>query len=213
MLTQIKHRYLYFYFYNLLCFLVKAASPCSSLLQSYMNLPPDKLKLLSQYDNDKKWELVCDQVRASSLGDVLVSGSSTWLSAGYCFLHVDRVEAKCISTQKKTCVIFAVWKPRSALFCGGKMCRHGNGGWFICCVYQPRQELCHVFVVEKCVTCFFSYKERFQVKSPPSTYLVKIKSFYQDQGGVSRRVSTKRYFSFNAHHMKIIWLFYLFLVL
>lgn len=27
-----------------------------------MNLPPDKLKLLSQYDNDKKWELVCDQV-------------------------------------------------------------------------------------------------------------------------------------------------------
>uniref|UniRef100_A0A7N6BEI7 Formin-like 1a n=1 Tax=Anabas testudineus TaxID=64144 RepID=A0A7N6BEI7_ANATE len=57
---------------------------------SYMNLPPDKLKLLSQYDNDKKWELVCDQ-------------------------------------------------------------------------------------------------ERFQVKSPPSTYLTKIKSFYQDQGGVSRR--------------------------
>lgn len=28
-----------------------------------MNLPPDKLKLLSQYDNEKKWELVCDQVR------------------------------------------------------------------------------------------------------------------------------------------------------
>uniref|UniRef100_A0A668AX65 Formin like 1 n=1 Tax=Myripristis murdjan TaxID=586833 RepID=A0A668AX65_9TELE len=62
----------------------------SPLLQSYMNLPPDKLKLLSQYDNDKKWELVCDQ-------------------------------------------------------------------------------------------------ERFQVKSPPSTYLTKIKSFYQDQGGVPRR--------------------------
>uniref|UniRef100_A0A8C4H720 Formin-like 1a n=1 Tax=Dicentrarchus labrax TaxID=13489 RepID=A0A8C4H720_DICLA len=60
-----------------------------------MNLPPDKLKLLSQYDNEKKWELVCDQ-------------------------------------------------------------------------------------------------ERFQVKSPPSTYLAKIKSFYQDQGGVSRRVSLKK---------------------
>uniref|UniRef100_A0A8C7PTI0 Formin-like 1a n=1 Tax=Oncorhynchus mykiss TaxID=8022 RepID=A0A8C7PTI0_ONCMY len=55
-----------------------------------MNLPPDKLKLLSQYDNDKKWELICDQ-------------------------------------------------------------------------------------------------ERFQVKNPPSTYLTKIKSFYQDQGGVTRR--------------------------
>ncbi|CDQ87022.1 unnamed protein product [Oncorhynchus mykiss] len=61
-----------------------------SVVLSYMNLPPDKLKLLSQYDNDKKWELICDQ-------------------------------------------------------------------------------------------------ERFQVKNPPSTYLTKIKSFYQDQGGVTRR--------------------------
>ncbi|XP_007558277.1 formin-like protein 1 [Poecilia latipinna] len=33
-----------------------------NVVLSYMNLPPDKLKLLSQYDNDKKWELVCDQV-------------------------------------------------------------------------------------------------------------------------------------------------------
>ncbi|XP_029997332.1 formin-like protein 1 isoform X2 [Sphaeramia orbicularis] len=62
-----------------------------NVVLSYMNLPPDKLKLLSQYDNEKKWELVCDQ-------------------------------------------------------------------------------------------------ERFQVKSPPSTYLTKIKSFYQDQGGVTRRL-------------------------
>ncbi|XP_044187769.1 formin-like protein 1 isoform X1 [Thunnus albacares] len=61
-----------------------------NVVLSYMNLPPDKLKLLSNYDNEKKWELVCDQ-------------------------------------------------------------------------------------------------ERFQVKSPPSTYLTKIKSFYQDQGGVTRR--------------------------
>uniref|UniRef100_A0A8C4H6S7 Formin-like 1a n=1 Tax=Dicentrarchus labrax TaxID=13489 RepID=A0A8C4H6S7_DICLA len=67
----------------------------SAFVVCHMNLPPDKLKLLSQYDNEKKWELVCDQ-------------------------------------------------------------------------------------------------ERFQVKSPPSTYLAKIKSFYQDQGGVSRRVSLKK---------------------
>uniref|UniRef100_A0A8C9YUD8 Formin like 1 n=1 Tax=Sander lucioperca TaxID=283035 RepID=A0A8C9YUD8_SANLU len=59
-----------------------------------MNLPPDKLELLSQYDNEKKWELVCDQ-------------------------------------------------------------------------------------------------ERFQVKSPASTYLAKIKSFYQDQGGVSLRLKKR----------------------
>ncbi|CAM9135716.1 unnamed protein product [Lampetra planeri] len=28
-----------------------------------MNLPPDKVKILSQYDNEKKWELICDQER------------------------------------------------------------------------------------------------------------------------------------------------------
>uniref|UniRef100_A0A673GDR0 Formin-like protein 1 n=1 Tax=Sinocyclocheilus rhinocerous TaxID=307959 RepID=A0A673GDR0_9TELE len=61
-----------------------------SVVLSSMNLPPDKMKLLSQYDNEKKWELVCDQ-------------------------------------------------------------------------------------------------ERFQVRNPPSAYLTKIKSFYQDQGGVARR--------------------------
>uniref|UniRef100_UPI003AAC9D03 formin-like protein 1 n=1 Tax=Centroberyx gerrardi TaxID=166262 RepID=UPI003AAC9D03 len=65
-----------------------------NVVLSYMNLPPDKLKLLSQYDNEKKWELVCDQ-------------------------------------------------------------------------------------------------ERFQVKSPPSTYLTKIKSFYHDQGGVPRRLKKR----------------------
>ncbi|XP_056263803.1 formin-like protein 1 isoform X2 [Pseudoliparis swirei] len=65
-----------------------------NVVLSYMNLPPDKLTLLSQYDNDKKWELVCDQ-------------------------------------------------------------------------------------------------ERFQVKSPPSTYLTKIKSFYQDQGAVSSRLKKR----------------------
>lgn len=38
-----------------------------NVVLSYMNLPPDKLMLLSQYDNEKKWELVCDQVRPFSL--------------------------------------------------------------------------------------------------------------------------------------------------
>ncbi|XP_072549489.1 formin-like protein 1 [Salminus brasiliensis] len=61
-----------------------------NVVLSSMNLPPDKMMLLSQYDNEKKWELVCDQ-------------------------------------------------------------------------------------------------ERFQVKNPPSAYLNKIRSFYQDQGGVTRR--------------------------
>ncbi|KAH0509805.1 Formin-like protein 3 [Microtus ochrogaster] len=32
-------------------------------LQNAMNLPPDKARLLRQYDNEKKWELICDQER------------------------------------------------------------------------------------------------------------------------------------------------------
>uniref|UniRef100_A0A8C3S4E5 Formin like 1 n=1 Tax=Chelydra serpentina TaxID=8475 RepID=A0A8C3S4E5_CHESE len=39
-----------------------------------MNLPPDKMKLLSQYDNEKKWELICDQVRLRSTAPL----SSHW---------------------------------------------------------------------------------------------------------------------------------------
>uniref|UniRef100_A0A674BQN9 Formin like 1 n=1 Tax=Salmo trutta TaxID=8032 RepID=A0A674BQN9_SALTR len=38
------------------------AVPETFILNS-MNLPPDKVKILCQYDNEKKWELVCDQER------------------------------------------------------------------------------------------------------------------------------------------------------
>ncbi|XP_047465880.1 formin-like protein 1 isoform X2 [Mugil cephalus] len=34
-----------------------------SAVLNTMNLPPDKVKILSQYDNEKKWELICDQER------------------------------------------------------------------------------------------------------------------------------------------------------
>uniref|UniRef100_A0A8C2NDM5 Formin like 3 n=1 Tax=Capra hircus TaxID=9925 RepID=A0A8C2NDM5_CAPHI len=33
------------------------------LTESSMNLPPDKARLLRQYDNEKKWDLICDQER------------------------------------------------------------------------------------------------------------------------------------------------------
>uniref|UniRef100_A0A3Q1ENZ3 Formin-like 2a n=1 Tax=Acanthochromis polyacanthus TaxID=80966 RepID=A0A3Q1ENZ3_9TELE len=36
--------------------------PCEEWKNS-MNLPPDKARLLRQYDNEKKWELICDQER------------------------------------------------------------------------------------------------------------------------------------------------------
>jgi hypothetical protein len=29
-----------------------------------MDLPPDKAKLLKQYDDEKKWDIICDQVSA-----------------------------------------------------------------------------------------------------------------------------------------------------
>lgn len=32
-----------------------------------MNLPPDKVRLLRSYDNEKKWELICDQVSVLKL--------------------------------------------------------------------------------------------------------------------------------------------------
>uniref|UniRef100_A0A4W4HNU4 Formin-like 3 n=1 Tax=Electrophorus electricus TaxID=8005 RepID=A0A4W4HNU4_ELEEL len=34
-----------------------------AVLQNSMNLPPDKARLLRQYDNEKKWDLICDQER------------------------------------------------------------------------------------------------------------------------------------------------------
>lgn len=39
------------------CFLVFS-------LQLSMDLPPDKAKLLKNYDNEKKWDIICDQVRS-----------------------------------------------------------------------------------------------------------------------------------------------------
>lgn len=45
-----------------------------------MNLPPDKARLLRQYDNEKKWELICDQVRNSIFyGESKGRGKRTWL--------------------------------------------------------------------------------------------------------------------------------------
>lgn len=39
-----------------------------------MNLPPDKARLLRQYDNEKKWDLICDQVGGSGQGQGLRLG-------------------------------------------------------------------------------------------------------------------------------------------
>ncbi|TWW80730.1 Formin-like protein 2 [Takifugu flavidus] len=36
-------------------------TPLQTTRKNSMNLPPDKARLLRQYDNEKKWELICDQ--------------------------------------------------------------------------------------------------------------------------------------------------------
>lgn len=36
--------------------------PLSLFLQASMDLPPDKAKLLRNYDDEKKWDMICDQV-------------------------------------------------------------------------------------------------------------------------------------------------------
>lgn len=33
------------------------------MFQASMDLPADKAKLLKQYDNEKKWDIICDEVR------------------------------------------------------------------------------------------------------------------------------------------------------
>lgn len=35
------------------------------MFQASMDLPPDKAKLLKNYDIEKKWDLICDQVLCS----------------------------------------------------------------------------------------------------------------------------------------------------
>lgn len=32
-----------------------------------MDLPPDKAKFLKQYDDEKKWDIICDQVSRVSI--------------------------------------------------------------------------------------------------------------------------------------------------
>lgn len=51
--------------------------------QSSMNLPPDKARLLRQYDNEKKWDLICDQVGTGwSLGVLVGEGGGLCCSPG-----------------------------------------------------------------------------------------------------------------------------------
>jgi len=39
-----------------------------------MDLPPDKAKVLNSYDDDKKWDMICDQVRNDNFFQFIYSG-------------------------------------------------------------------------------------------------------------------------------------------
>lgn len=45
-----------------------------------MNLPADKVKLLSQYDSEKKWDLICDQVCPLSISHKKAMVTLQWCS-------------------------------------------------------------------------------------------------------------------------------------
>lgn len=46
-----------------------------------MDLPPDKAKLLKQYDNEKKWDIICDQVSISYIIQNL-----------FLFIYIEKIE-------------------------------------------------------------------------------------------------------------------------
>lgn len=45
---------------------IHLSSFSSPFSQASMDLPPDKAKLLKNYDNEKKWDIICDQVSFGS---------------------------------------------------------------------------------------------------------------------------------------------------
>ena len=49
-----------------------------------MDLPPDKVKLLRQYDDEKKWDMICDQVIALWFSRWETFGSGLLVSSSCC---------------------------------------------------------------------------------------------------------------------------------
>lgn len=51
-----------------------------------MDLPPDKAKLLKNYDNEKKWDIICDQVKESMKMNFIIRfcNEITILSVVFC---------------------------------------------------------------------------------------------------------------------------------
>lgn len=57
-----------------------------------MNLPPDKVRLLRSYDNEKKWELICDQVGALQKVSNVCTFLATTAAISKCFHKTENEE-------------------------------------------------------------------------------------------------------------------------
>lgn len=127
-----------------------------------MNLPPDKVRLLRSYDNEKKWELICDQV--SIVKNLFI-------------FPVAKTSNKCV-----------IWRLQSKnnILVNLKVSGTGVIIWYfiilisICNIKDPMCSFQWCFFsniwcsFEKCV---FVMQERFQVKNPPHTYIHKLRGF------------------------------------
>jgi uncharacterized cysteine cluster protein YcgN (CxxCxxCC family) len=63
------------------------------MFQASMDLPPDKAKLLKQYDDEKKWDIICDQVSQFCMS-FLMDGD--WLRSITCTLLVPSLQGESV---------------------------------------------------------------------------------------------------------------------
>lgn len=85
-----------------------------------MDLPPDKAKLLRNYDLEKKWEIICDQdmVQAKDSPAHYLNKLRTYLDpkasrshrvSWACSMTLDYLEFFCKSTTLYSQLIFLMW--------------------------------------------------------------------------------------------------------
>lgn len=181
-----------------------------------MNLPPDKLKLLSQYDSDKKWELVCDEVRSHyfivhNVSQVQTKSlHRTWLLLRY--LHGDRVDTKYTNKHlKKVCGLCSAETLQRSI-CGEWQRRwHGNGDQATNKM-EPTHLQFGVCVRSRCLSlCLFSLRSVFKsrVLQPPICPRLRVSTTIKEWchvGSVENSTFSYIWCNFQIHDV-LIWPF------
>ncbi|XP_010564870.1 PREDICTED: formin-like protein 3 [Haliaeetus leucocephalus] len=104
-----------------------------------MNLPPDKARLLRQYDNEKKWDLICDQERfqVKSPPHAYIQKLRSFLEPGVTRKPLSLSPSSRFSLPlplQNPCCPYAVpmlsppWSPRGRFPCPGERWRCSTGG-------------------------------------------------------------------------------------